>query len=590
MTKVSMWVPSGNLPGDACAESGGAGFARRRLVAGVVAAVVTVAALGGCRGARAAAPPGVLSISVEKQSAWVRNFNPLAPGAGARFPTRAGVYEPLLIFNSVAGAYVPWLATSYAWSEDHLTLRFALREARWSDGAPFSAADVVATFGLLRAHPALDQHDVWSFIEDVRAASARTVELRFRRVYVPGLADVAQQPIIPAHVWRDVADPVTFANPSPVGTGPFTEVRIFRNQVYEIGKNPFYWQAGRPRVEALRFLAYPANEQSNLALVEGDVDWAGDFVPSIQRTYVRRDPAHNHYWFPLLGSMVFLYANTARAPFDDVRVRKALSMGIDRQKLVDVAMYGTTRPADATALTDAYAAWRDPALATRDWVAFDVAGANRLLDEAGYARGGDGLRRTHDGRPCRFDVEVVSGWSDWVRAGQVIARELAEVGFEVKLRTYEFGAWYARLGRGAFDLSIAWSVEGPTPYGVYRALMSSHAVRPLGEAAASNWHRFGDPAVDALLARFEVTDDVTLERALVAQIESRFVELAPAIPLFPNPAWGVFSTRRFEGFPSAEHPYAPLSPHREPERLLVLTALAPKVEPPPGALPRGTAP
>ncbi|HVR02355.1 MAG TPA: ABC transporter substrate-binding protein [Polyangia bacterium] len=584
-----MWVQNGSLPGEARAESRGAGLPRH-VVAGVVAAAVVVAALGGCRGARAPAPPGVLSISVEKQSAWVRNFNPLAPGAGARFPTRAGVYEPLLIFNSITGAYVPWLATSHAWSEDHLALRFALREARWSDGAPFSAADVVVTFGLLHAHPALDQHDVWSFVEDVRATSARTVELRFRRVYVPGLADVAQQPIVPAHVWRDVVDPVTFANPSPVGTGPFTEVRIFRNQVYELGKNPFYWQAGRPRVSALRFLAYPANEQANLALVEGDVDWAGDFVPSIERTYVRLDPPHNHHWSPLVGSMVFLYANTARAPFDDVRVRKALSMGIDRQKLVDVAMYGTTRPADATGLTDAYAAWREPALAARDWVAFDVAGANRLLDEAGYARGGDGLRRTHDGRPCRFDVEVVSGWSDWVRAGQVIARQLAALGFEVELRTYEFGAWYARLARGAFDLSIAWSIDGPTPYALYRALMSSRAVRPLGEAAAANWHRFGDPAVDALLARFEVTDDVTLERALVAQLESRFVELAPAIPLFPNPAWGVFSTRRFEGFPSAEHPYASLSPHREPERLLVLTALAPKVEPPLDAPRRGTAP
>ena len=95
-------------------------------------------ALGmGCRGSHAEPPPGVLSISVEKQSAWVRNFNPLAPGEGARFPTRAGVYEPLLVFNTVAGVYVPWLATSYTWSQDHLSLRFALRDARWSDGARF---------------------------------------------------------------------------------------------------------------------------------------------------------------------------------------------------------------------------------------------------------------------------------------------------------------------------------------------------------------------------------------------------------------------------------------------------------------------
>ena len=87
-------------------------------------------AVAGCRGSQATPPPGVLSISVEKQSAWVRNFNPLAPGEGARFPTRAGVFEPLLVFNTVKGVYVPWLATRYEWSDDHLTLRFFLRAAR----------------------------------------------------------------------------------------------------------------------------------------------------------------------------------------------------------------------------------------------------------------------------------------------------------------------------------------------------------------------------------------------------------------------------------------------------------------------------
>ena len=541
-------------------------------------ALACVVGVAGCRGSQAEPPPGVLSISVEKQSAWVRNFNPLAPGEGARFPTRAGVYEPLLIFDTVKAEYVPWLATAYTWSADHMTLRFALRAARWSDGARFSAADVVYTFGMLRDHRALDQRNVWDFVQEVRAVGDHVVELQFRRVYVPGLADVAQQMIVPAHVWSAVADPVTFANPSPVGTGPFTEVRVFRNQVYELGKNPFYWQPGKPKVEALRFLAYPGNEQANLALVEGDIDWAGDFVPSVERTYVRRDPAHNHYWFPLVGSMAFLYANTARAPFDDVRVRKALSMGIDRPKIVDVAMYGYTRPADGTGLTDAYAAWRDPSLAARGWVTLDVAGANRLLDDGGYARGDDGIRRTHDGRPFHFDVEVVNGWSDWVRAGHVIAHDLRALGFDVKLRTYEFGAWYTRLGRGEFDLSIAWSVEGPNPYGFYRWLMSSRTVRPVGEMSGGNWHRFGDPEVDDLLARFEVTDDLPQQRALMAQIEARFVELAPAIPLFPNPAWGVFSTRRFTGFPSADNPYASLSPHREPERLIVLTTLEPRAD------------
>jgi peptide/nickel transport system substrate-binding protein len=374
-----------------------------------------VAVAGGCSGeAPRPVAPGVLSVSVQKQSAWVRNFNPLAPGEGARWPARAGIHEPLLIFNTATGAYVPWLATGYAWSEDHRTLRFALRAGvRWSDGAPLTAADVAFTFQLLRRHRALDARNVWDFLDEVRAVDDATVELRFGRVYVPGLADVAQQPVVPAHIWRGVGDPVTFANPDPVGTGPFTEVRVFRNQVYELGRNPYYWQPGRPAVQALRFLAYPANEQANLALVEGDIDWAGDFVPAVERTFVRRDPAHNHYWFPLLGSMVFLYANTTRAPFDDVRVRRALSLGIDRQRVVDVAMYGYTRPADGTGLTDAYTGWRDPAQAADDWVRHDVARANRLLDQAGCGRGADGVRRTADGRPLR----LTSRWSTAGRTG-----------------------------------------------------------------------------------------------------------------------------------------------------------------------------
>src|SRR5258708_39017628 len=109
--------------------------------------------------------------------------------------------------------------------------------------------------------------------------------------------------------------------------------------------------------------------------------------------------------------MAFLYRNAAHPPFDDVRVRKALSMGIDRPKIVDVAMYGYTPPADGTGLTDAYAAWRDPTLAARAWVTLDAAGPNRLLDEGGYPTGRVGVRRTDERRLFPLVVAVAHGWS-----------------------------------------------------------------------------------------------------------------------------------------------------------------------------------
>lgn len=522
-------------------------------------------------------PPGVLFVSVEQQSAWVRNFNPIFTGAGARWPTRAGVYECMELFIPSTGQWTPWLATAHAWSEDRRTLRFTLREGvRWSDGKPFTAEDVAFTFKLLQKHPALDAGGAWKFLEDVRAEGEHAVVFQFSRVYVPGFAELAHQPLVPRHVWEHVEDPVTFTNPEPVGTGPFTEVRVFRNQVYELGRNPYYWQPGKPAVSALRFLAFPTNDQANLALVEGEVDWAGNFVPAVDRTFVAKDPKHHARWFPLFGSTVFLYPNTTRPPLNDVRVRKALSMALDRERLVDIAMYGYTRPADATALNDSYTAWRDEEAAKGAWVRHDEEAAKRLMDEAGLKLGPDGVRRMPDGQPLELEIEVVGGWSDWVRAGQVLARDLRKLGVQAHLKTYEFGAWYARLQKGEFQLSIAWSLDGPTPYTFYKWMLSPRTVRPVGEVAAANWHRFGDAEAEALLTRFEAESSPEQQKVLMAGVQRRFSELAPAIPLFPNPSWGEANSQRFTGFPSAENPYARLSPHAEPDSLLVLTALAPR--------------
>ncbi len=535
---------------------------------------LAVALIAGCVTGSGETPDGVLSVSVEQQSAWVRAFNPLAPGE-ARWPTRAGIYEPMLIHNAVTGEWVPWLATAFEWSEDLRSIRFSIREGvLWSDGTPMDASDVVFTLELLQEYPALDQGGVWGFAESVEQ-DGDTVVVHTNRVFVPGLNVLAGVPIVPEHVWSELDDPLTFTNPNPVATGPFTEVRAFQNQMYELGRNPNYWQDGKPQVEALRFLAYPGNDQANMALVEGSVDWAANFVPAIDRTFVARDPDHNSYWFPLVGSTVFLYPNTTRAPFDDVRVRRALSLAINRDRVVEVAMYGYTEPAHAAGLSDSYATWRADVEPSADWMRFNVDEANALLDDAGLARGEDGIRHDANGDRLEYDIEVVAGWSDWVRAAQVIARGLAEVGIVATVRPSEFSAWFSGLQKGEFDLAISWSNDGPTPYAFYRWLMSPRTVLPVGEISAGNWHRYGDEEADVLLAEFERTSSRERQGEIVNGLQARFTDTLPAVPLFPNPQWAAFSTSRFEGFPTRENPFASPSPNASPACLLVLTELRP---------------
>ena len=552
-----------------------------RAPAAAALALACLASLaGGCARPREPLPGGVLVVSQEQQASWVRNFNPLTTATSARWPTLAGIYEPLFVFNSVEGRTIPWLATARTWREGNRVLRVTTRDSvRWSDGRPFSARDVAFTFDLLRRFPALDRRGVWGFLEGVRVVDDRTVDFRFKRVFIPGADEIAPQQIVPAHVWAALEDPVGFANENPVATGPFTEVRAFQAQVYELGRNPHYWQRGLPKVEALRFPAFPGNDRANLALVFDEVDWAGNFVPAIDRVFVKRRPTDHGYWFPLTGSSIFLYANTSRRPFGDARVRKAISMAIDRDLLVDVALYRYSRPADATGLSDAFSAWRDStAVAAGDWVGHDPARAAALLDSAGCRRDRDGRRRLPDGRRMVYEILTVSGWSDWVRAAQVIARGLQAVGIDASVRTYDFSAWFQRVQEGNFDLSLGWSFEGPTPYTFYHWLMSSETVKPAGTASMGNWHRYGSAGADRALAAFEREADSTAQHRLCAEMQRVFVAEAPAIPLYPNPSWAEYNTSRIDGFPSRENPYADASPNKfdRGECLLVLTRLAPR--------------
>ncbi len=272
-----------------------------------------------------------------------------------------------------------------------------------------------------------------AYVDTVTAPDPTTVVFNFKNVFTPGLYDITGQDIVAEHIWKDVTDPVKSTNDNPVGTGPFTQVTVFQSQIFEVDKNPNYWQPGKPYIQGFRQPAYPGNDQANLATVNGQNDYAANFIPDIEKVFVSKDPANNGYWFPPFGATVMLYLNTTKAPFDDVNVRKAISMAIDRDQIANVAEYGYTKPADVTGLSDAYPNYKvsDPTT-LGNWTTMDVNQANPMLDAAGLKKGSDGMRTNKDGSALpTYEINVVDGWSDWVSSVQIISQDLKAIGINV---------------------------------------------------------------------------------------------------------------------------------------------------------------
>jgi peptide/nickel transport system substrate-binding protein len=511
---------------------------------------------------------GSVTIVAAPNGAFTRNFNPFLANS-SRTGTQGMIYETLLLFNRLQGQVKPWLASSYQWSSDATQLTFHLRQGvKWSDGQPLTSDDVVFTLNLAKQYPALDGNSIWSVTQSVTNPDPSTVVITFKQPEVPMLWYVGGQTyIVPRHIWQKIGDPTTEPNPDPVGTGPFT-LKSFDAQLYVLGKNPHYWQPGKPYVDELRYPAYTSNTSADLLLSQGAVDWTGLFTPNVERTFVNRDPAHNHYWFPP-SDIVMLYLNTGKAPFNQVAVRQALSAAIDREQIYKVAENGYEPVAHPTGLilpTDQK--YLDPQYAN---LAFkqDGAKAAMLLEAAGWHKGSDGIYVDKSGNRLAFKISVVSGWTDWVTTGQIMANNFKAIGIDASVNVVTYNNYITALAQGDFDSAISWTNTGPTPYFLYNSLLNSSNTAPIGQKATSNWERWSDPATDKLLTQYASSPDAATQQQAIAGLEKIMVDQAPSIPLVYGAIWYEYNTTHFVGWPDQSNPYAVPAPYSAPDAELV---------------------
>src|SRR5712691_403148 len=200
---------------------------RRLKTLGVIIAAGLLAAACGTSSTppsgKSSGPSGVLTIDNESGGTWTCDFNPFNLSYIAF--SLGTVYEPLVFVNSLQNAKeTPWLATSWTWGNGNKTLTFTIRHGvKFSNGTPMTAADVVYTFNLLKAHKTLDINSVWSVLSSVTQKGSDQVVMTFKTAAVPYFYYIADQvPIVSQAVWSKVANPVTYPDKNPTGTGAFT--------------------------------------------------------------------------------------------------------------------------------------------------------------------------------------------------------------------------------------------------------------------------------------------------------------------------------------------------------------------------------
>ncbi len=364
-------------------------------------------------------------------------------------------FNNLVVFDQLKRAETPEnivgeLAEKWSWQDNYRNLVFFLRKnVKWHDGQPFTSKDVKFTFDMLREAPEATaklrinpRKDWYANLEAVEAADPHTVVFRLKRPQ-PGLLNMLASgytPIYAAHV-----NPATYRT-GCIGTGPFKVKEWRKGEFVDYVKNPDYFMKGRPYLDSLRYVIIKERGTRVAALQSGqlDVSFPGETsktaaeqlkkaVPQLVITPVAQAVSDN------------IIMNTKKAPFDNPKVRQAVSYAIDRRALIQAVHQGGAVPG-ASMQPKPYGVW---GLLEKDLATLPGYGkpedmkarARKLLGEAGIT----------PQNPLRVEMGT-RAIAIYVDMASFVINELKQVGIEASLKQVETAQWHAMATRGDYQI------------------------------------------------------------------------------------------------------------------------------------------
>ena len=503
--------------------------------AAVLLAFAAAAPLGACRREL----PGATIVYGRGEDA--ESLDPQAINDGESAKVCNNLFEGLVSFAPGTCDIVPSLAESWTASPDGLEWTFLLRKGvQFHDGTPFDAEAVAFSMARLldKENPLRPDDKVPNaeFFRGIIVAVApkdpATVVFRLSRPYSPFLANMAMfsASMVSPKAVKEMGSRAF--GKSPVGTGPFRfESWSQGEKKIVLVRNERSWQ-GPSAVEKVIFKTIPDNNTRLTALRSGDINWM-DGVPCEEIAACRAD-AKLKVWSAPGFNVGYLAINTERKPFDDVRVRRAVSLAIDRKRLVDALYYGSAVPAVHPLPPGSLGYDGSVPLP-----AADPAKARALLAEAGYPDGFEtDLYAMPNPRPYFTNPPKIA---------EVLKADLAAVGIRAKIETAgDFSLYREALSNGRHSLGmLGWTGDnGDTDNFLFTFFAKEMAVKGAGANNISFWV---DPKMQDLLRRGQDETDPAKRAAIYREALALVADQVPMVPI-AHAESVIVSRSGFEGF------------------------------------------
>lgn len=435
----------------------------------------------------------------------------------------------------------PWAAEHWEMSEDGRRMRFTLRKGiLWEDGEELTAEDMAFTYRLvIDPATASPYADDFLRVKDFRILDRYTFEVTYEHFFARSVASWMNA-ILPKHILEGQNIRNTPFSRHPIGAGPYRLKQWNAGSTIILAASPSYF-LGQPNISEIVYRIIPDTATMFMETRAGRLDVMNldplQYLRQTQGAWWQKEYRKYHY---LASMYVFLGFNMQHPFFRDVRVRRAISLAIDRDDIVKGVLLGQGVPAFGPFKPGSWA--YHPQLSP---IAQDVQRAKQLLSDAGYAdHDGDGIL-DRDGRPFAFTILTNQGNEQRILTATLIQAQLKDIGIDVQIRTVEWAAFIREfVDKGRFDAVIlGWTIaQDPDIYQVWH---SSQA-----KERGLNFTRYVNPRLDKLLEKARTTPNQEKRQELYWQVQELMAEEQPYCFLFVPYSLPVVQ-RRFYGIEPA---------------------------------------